>query len=116
MNLTPKQIQALRIALAEVAGWIFDNADDDMPCAIHPTLGHLTFLPNWPVDLNAVHELEMGLTDEKLIRYGYFLSDVMTWKWPTRSSSTFATALQRCIALLMTLAPEKWLEIQNLKD
>lgn len=131
MNLTPKQIQAIRIAVAEVAGWNFvrlSTYNDKRPVYAHPTTEALTTeLPNYPADLNAVHEVEMLLTGPQWNEYTRILDDIgrcggkLPWQDinPSRVIDAYlvhANATDKCIALLMTLAHDKWLEIQNLKD
>lgn len=150
MNLTPKQIQALRIAVAEVAGWTLVNpktvAEDagtpywwsaakrfwpwlpdsvEVLWALPPNERiFVSPIPNYPEDLNEVHIIQMRLTDDQWDAYWQDLNQVVeavkineTYAcWQSYKRIYGATALQRSIALLMTLAPDKWLEIQNLKD
>lgn len=143
MNLTPKQIQAIRIAVANVAG-----KDSWFRCSQHSevtpeqaTLGTLCPwcgetlewwdgtngpLPNYPESLDAVHEVVVGLKFGKVEQSAYAgkLIEAVNhdrhgefrFMGASQFDQMFATAMQRCIALLMTLAPDKWLEIQNLKD
>jgi hypothetical protein len=117
-EFTPKQLQAIRIAVAEAAGWHHIHYDGPELIVGHPRSQRKPDIspvpvPKYTESLDAVHEVENGLPIEKLVRYGHFLRDVLTWKWPRKRTSIFATALQRCIALLMTLAPDKWKAIKN---
>lgn len=138
MNLTPKQIQALRIAVADMDGWKdvicamrllgtppegFSSTHD--PAIWSPEDGSCLYeLPNYPENLDAVHEVVSGLPDQSRHAYAVTLAGEL-WK-PARTRGwqdyrdtlavSEATALQRCIALLRALSPDKWEEIQNLKD
>lgn len=56
-------------------------------------------LPNYPFDLNAVHELEKKVHDEKWISYVKLLAKACEYQ----KGFCHATAAQRCEALLKTL-------------
>lgn len=103
--MTPEKIQ---IAMAEVCEWKRTEwADVDV-------------LPDYPNDLNAVHEAEEMLTPEQRVNYSYHLSqlipqnencgpfepggpDLMVY---SAFDLIHATALQRCEAFLRTVG--KW--------
>jgi hypothetical protein len=119
MKLTPEQQQALRIAVAEIAGWKYIQWDKNWrggsiepkwlwiaPGQLSP-LPNLQVVPNYPADLNAVYEVEMtlgrGLLTEPYLKH--LLEIIPSQLW---SDVVLASATDRCIALVMTLAPDKW--------
>lgn len=128
MNLTDEQKHVLRIAVAEIAGWKFvrlSTYNDKRPVYQHPNTGACaTELPDYPEDLNAVHEVvhqaiilpfSSPANDQmdaamifaaNLDKYEKSLESMLVLMGMCRIWT--ATALQRCIALVMTLAPEKW--------
>lgn len=63
-------------------------------------------IPDYPNDLNAVHEVEKGLTDEQRRRYSWHLCDTIgprgydEWSGLYDFALAHATARQRCVALL----------------
>ena len=107
----------IRIAIAEWCGWKFIVSHDVMGKAVpdrwikdemeyfedHP-------FPDYPNDLNAVHEAEKSLDRFQVSEYGIELCRVM--KLPDINgeicwgSLVMATARQRCEALLKTIG--KW--------
>jgi len=102
--------EAQRVAIAEACGWSTGAAS-----ASHRTQdGVRRYLdaintPNFPNDLNAMHEAEKVLTaDDQLSDYGrHLLSITKDWRpyWgPTRVAH--ATAAQRAEAFLRTIG--KW--------
>lgn len=134
MNLTPKQIQAIRIAVAEVDGWsdIKENVISIAQDSHSSHKGELTgshpmnmswrpMVPNYPESLDAVQAAEMAWLASLPSNYlkseeAHLIELNLIAVIPSPTFTHLATALQRCIALLMRLAPDKWLEIQNLKD
>jgi hypothetical protein len=122
-DFTPKQIQAIRIAVAEVAGKteVRETVNDyvrDIMCRANNGRDW-SIVPNYPADLNAVHEVEKMLiaSDEDgdfRCRYHCVVLpdslgiDTDVWQHRFMWRLISATALQRCIALLMTVTPDKW--------
>ena len=101
----------IRIAIAEWCGWKFIVSHDVMGKAVpdrwikdemeyfedHP-------FPDYPNDLNAVHEAEKKLDVNPWQQYINLLPDIIEdWRSPIH-----ATAHQRCEALLKTIG--KWKE------
>ena len=75
--------------------------------------------PDYPNDLNAIHEAEKQLTEEQLVWYGRKLCDVVcptstlrgdAGYWVVQAKANMATARQRCEAFIKTACPEKWKE------
>jgi len=78
------------------------------------------YVPNYPEDLNAMHEAEKQLTPAQLIQYTEVLCgeiNLVDWgyypgeagiDWDEVSKLTIATAAQRSEALCRTLWPEKF--------
>jgi hypothetical protein len=60
-------------------------------------------LPDFPSDLNAVHELEMKLTNSQKNAHGLILEEVCTPGLRFAYPAMVATALQRCESLIRTL-------------
>lgn len=108
--MTPEE---QRIALAEWAGWKYSPAANSS--IKHEAImawyrpgnspWHLEQLPDYLNDLNAVHELEMKLTDEEFDKFRWVLWDLVkrgsVKEWERAQLSS--TAAQRCEALLKTL-------------
>jgi len=106
-----------RIAIAEACGW---NSKSDFQ--INANLRyHATwvesenrgfFIPDYPNDLNAMHEAEKMLTTKQKQRYATALSDALSDSAPTDSCHTVwsdtihTTAHQRAEAFLRTIG--KW--------
>lgn len=125
--------ERIRIVMAEACGWNDINLYEDnhgpsfwsgYPPAIVGAdknnewqsikAEHHKPLPNYPDDLNAVHEAEKTLDINSLSRYADELEKVCVpvhicplthWQ-----SVIMATALQRCEAFIKTVCPEKWEE------
>lgn len=77
---------------------------------------------DYPADLNAVHEAVTAATAEHFrAPYWESLREVMGWLIPDHPVYKYhddygmvnASALHHCIALLMTVAPDKWEAIKN---
>jgi hypothetical protein len=112
--MTPEQI---RIAIAESLGWQFHGNDarhPDWTGGVYEPLSEV--VPNWPEDLNAVHELEQYLGSGECERYAHALITVIS-EQAVKSFGpearlavegnfgkywmmAFATAPQRCEAYL----------------
>lgn len=102
--------QEMRVALAEWDGWntikeilgsvsIYINQNGNIAAA----------LPNYPSDLNAVHELEKKLDKQQAMDYARLLHPATSephllkdWKL------LHSTALQRCEALCRSLFSERF--------
>ena len=105
--MTPEQ---QRIAIAKACGWKHVNVDELMSgYAPDQGMPGLCIIPNYPFDLNAMHEEEKTLTDEQYIRFAQHLNAAWFRDNPQpvnrigllRSAS--ATAAQRAEAFLRTL-------------
>jgi len=78
-------------------------------------------VPDYPKDLNAMHEAEKVLTTEQQFDYVYALNDALGLV-PLNSPASFreavlwlfthATAAQRAEAMCRTLWPERWEDSQ----
>ena len=105
--MTPEQ---QRIAIAEACGW--KNVDAGSGRVWGVTTRHkgtpsefdvCVDVPNYPFDLNAMHDAEKVLTDEQWDTYCYRLDEVGGMR-----HCTHATAAQRAQAFLRTIG--KWKE------
>ena len=103
--MNPEQQQ---IAIGEADGWTWhgDASWPKNPGNFYWKKGCLNYqiLPNYPFDLNAMHEAEKVLTSEQVTSYVYLLES-MNDRW---STPAFATASQRAEAFLRTI--NKWEE------
>lgn len=78
--MTPEQ---QRIKIAEVCGWLIDDAE--MPPSItsptgkhfFPDYSNLSCLPNYSEDLNAMHEAEKMLNAEQSMEYGRLIHEMV---------------------------------------
>lgn len=117
--------EAQRIAIAEACGWRDIDTNPFAPtpplCGFNDRLGKTEAanngsrwgIPDYPNDLNAMHEAEKMLTDDQFERYVVELGRVFypkgrgPWKWSECPAVVVrATAAQRAGALLRTLG--KW--------
>lgn len=101
-----------RIAIAEWMGWMFDGTSSDLA---YPGWYHATCkkaLPNYPNDLNAMHEAEKKLSiklpgvphsQSERSRYVDLLFEMYGSK-----GGALASAAQRSEALCRTLWPERF--------
>lgn len=110
--------QEIRIALAEWDGWKWNGPEGESfkyltywtPPGAKGQLNDksIDHLPDYPSDLNAVNELEKKLKDDNstsgLVAYCNTLMQIVG----SHRACVFATASQRCEALLRTL--NKWKE------
>jgi hypothetical protein len=104
--------EAQRIAIAEACGWKYNSAVDfwerNGSALIHGDKGKPTHLPDYLLDLNAMHEAEKVLTPAQRERFRILLDQAVhkgfyqdgTHHSPDRSS---ATAAQRAEAFLRAL-------------
>lgn len=114
--MTPNEI---RIAIAEICGWKhfmfegFDGENYNEPFK-EPRWklnDKIVFdePPNYPLDLNAMHEAEKTLTGEQFLKYAEELNRVTKcFKHITPAIMACATALQRAEAFLRVFG--KWRE------
>lgn len=120
MNLTENQKQALQIEVAKIEGWTdihlyygtVEGGPLDYLVGTFPSGGDRVRIPNYPEDLNVVARVVSSLDEDDEYEYVVALIDICGG----HRKAINATSAQRCIALLMALTPEKWLEIHNLKD
>lgn len=138
MKLTPEQQQALRIAVAEIAGSKrIARQEGIMLCHKEHSEGQLKWgamestapvefihdtVPDYPDDLNEVQELMPLLTYEQAEAFEDSIhtqvkhSEAAVENPPPYGFARInASAQQRCIALVMTLAPEKWEAIKAME-
>jgi hypothetical protein len=84
--------EAIRITIAESLGWL------------SPAKKLFASIPNWPEDLNAVHELEKTLTEDEQFKFRILLSKNSDGRkavfLTVEAATCHATALQRCEAYL----------------
>jgi len=124
-NLTDEE---LRVRVAELDGWRYVNhgkltrtrwwLTSPSDCAqykpeyVHDKPGEDRFgiaggkLPDYPHDLNAVHEVEEAMTKKQLQNYGLWLAQNVGLSAPNPKGTYLfhATARQRCEALVLTLS------------
>ena len=91
-----------RIAIAKHLGLLWYHEDERMWAVkrseCFTSAEHACWrLPNYPADLNAMHEAEKTLTDDQMITYEGWLIAV------AGISSRRATAKERCDAFCLTL-------------
>jgi hypothetical protein len=120
--MTPEEIN---IAIAESVGWSraiigTQSKSDPIPRGWRTPKGsERTKLPDYHHDLNAIHEVVCGLTDEQFLRYVPHLKRVTDAMIDCYADSIYierhltdyrvmhqATAAQRCEAYLRTIG--KW--------
>lgn len=114
--------QEIRIAIAESVGWKLIPAGRDTFNVPYPQLANKEYvtisaskLPNYPEDLNAMHEVEKTLNRSQVVEYQDSLATFFTIqdffsesKYPIDGYIIHATALQRAEAYLRTIG--KWKE------
>ncbi len=99
--------EQIRIAVAEACGWTVAN---ECICNVlrssdgSPELEPIAPLPDYPNDLNAMHEAEKVLTAEQRAHYANRVASMLDQGWGFKA--LHATARQRAEALLRTLG--KW--------
>lgn len=100
--------EEMRIAIAEKCGWYGINKDclDDCVCFNSQKVMY-EGVPNYPKDLNAMHEAEKVMSKDQFEQYRETLSDMLGDE--CRIGLGFhATALQRAEAFCRVVFPERW--------
>lgn len=120
-TMTPEQI---RVVIAEELGWkvkncispnnwaIFSPEDTAQGASESNTAlslkDFLYYLPAWPYDLNACHEMEKVLSMCELVEYGNHLNRMkLSYNYGYVEQVINATSHQRCEAWIKTRCPEK---------
>lgn len=107
--MTPEQ---QRIAIAKACGWAFINQVDKYPHGLPPDDRkdrYTSPLPDYPTDLNAMHEAAMAQPPDVRSKINDQLIRMMPATEPYQLDKTVnATALQRAEAFLRTL--NLWVE------
>ena len=122
--------EAQRIAIAEARSWTEIRQQDYTPFGIDPYIDgpeqiwigknpeteEVEPLPDYPNDLNAMHEAEQVLTDEQDLEYSEALEQVVSARFGCNNAEDMrrlrsATAAQRAEAFLRTLG--KWEEAEQ---
>jgi hypothetical protein len=116
LSKTPEGIQQIRIMVAELDGWTECILEKDgYAWGVNPNLidnecGGWMSIPKYPEDLNAVHEVEEKIPSSQVGFYAMYLVRVVGPKvipagedFKMSEMCWHATALQRCIALILTL-------------
>jgi hypothetical protein len=99
--------QEQRIAIAEVRGW-YDIGEPTWNRRVLGRLGQgpLRNIPDYPQDLNAMHEAEKVLTEKHVRSYAFILAQVLdtipTVDLDDQFLNIHATAAQRAEAFLRT--------------
>ncbi len=104
--------QQIRIAVAEVMGHVEPACYGNLGWLSKAGHGKVEFVPDYPTDLNACHEMEKVLTtDEQWETYqGYLLRDPTNFPCSRFAALIHPTARQRCEAFLRVIG--KWQENQ----
>lgn len=113
--------EQMRIVIAEERGWVF-SIDKSFPFGVAflnrapdrtPIWKEWDEIPNYPEDLNAMHDAEKELLPSERIRYWNILGDVIIeankCSWSLMDLA-FATAHQRAKTFIKTRCPERWVE------
>ena len=109
LSKTPEGFQQLRIMVAELCGWtrIGTTGNHGVPYGLAPDPAGMDLLdlPDYVGSLDAMAEAEKQLfTDDLRHDYVDWLDVIMDCRsMICEKSTTFATALQRAIALILTL-------------
>lgn len=126
--MTLEQIQALsddeiRVMVAELMGWTGIHEEDRSGfggyCGTAPSGKVGAFVPNYPADLNAAHEMESAVypcfetaTDDELRRWMRYRKELSKAAMPSCQEGAGlderlirATARQRCEAFLAVMQP-----------
>jgi len=103
--------EAQRIAIAEACGWKSCAGDSGFVTRYKGTTSETTVrvkLPDYPNDLNAIHDAVKSLPQNIMPRYFACLCNVVSGALSLYgySRATEATAAQRCEAFLRTI--NKW--------
>lgn len=107
-----------RVAIAEACGHVEPACWGNLGWLSKAGNGKAEFVPNYPADLNAMHEAEKVLTATQAIRYADELIEMLAGFRPRESTVrmsvagifkvSHATAAQRAEAFLRTIG--KWKE------
>lgn len=100
--------EAQRIAIAEFCGWKFDSFTNHLgtlTTATKPGCG-TNNVPDYPYDLNAMHEAEKLLRDDQIKHYAAALWRAMHLSPEAAIGIIHGTASQRAVAFLKTI--NKW--------
>ena len=93
-----------RITIAEACGWKLHSELDKTLCAPHqtdcPLVAELITIPDYPNDLNAMHEAEKMFRNAIYCRY---ISELCDLTIKDNNCMYMATAAQRAEAFLKTL-------------
>lgn len=104
--------EKLRLICAELDGWIWNELQVIRPNGtalarhrwMHDTLPNedqlLNIIPNYPEDLNAVHELEEKLTPDNSPKGQISYDNILMRICGSHQACVSAEALQRCEALV----------------
>jgi hypothetical protein len=83
-----------RIAIAKACGWTeIDELRANRSMGKPPGKISFEFLPNYPADLNACHEMEQVMTTNQFDKYCHHLDQIRGMR-----HCTYATAAERCKA------------------
>lgn len=108
-------MEAKHIQFVGSKAWTFQSYNDseDLLCPITDEQGCLEDVPNYPSDLNAMHEAEKKLNPSERVKYVYAIWELTKDEWTHGQSREFlsinATSQQRSEALCRTLFPEKFI-------
>jgi len=92
--------RAQQVAIAAILGWAYDSVVHGWR---HKSTRHMfSDCPDYPNDLDAMHDAEKTLTAEQRTNYIFAMAQI------TGHQSTFATAAQRAEAFLRVHG--KWVE------
>lgn len=106
--------EQLRVAVAEVMGWINQGRAKRVPALLFRWVNPATrevvdesALPNYPASLDACATFETTLVPDQRQTYIAHLIDIVHDDIATNRGIVFSTARQRCLAYLSTVAPER---------
>ncbi len=115
-DFTPRQLAAIRIAVAEVAGWVRIPPNRSWPNEYYkaPDGACRTReeLPDYPADLNAVMKVVRAIARPEA-RRKYMRELRGSAEYNLDFNMLTATALQCSIAFLKAITPDKWEAIKT---
>jgi len=100
--------EQLRIRVAELTNW--EPEIVDVCYAVGHIHHELSEMPDYPGDLNAMHEAEKAMTEEQGFLYAGLLTDTMDGPWmdhKRRLECATATARQRAEAFVAVMEGKK---------